>query len=350
MKYSSPTNISSQWDYDPFGMLTVGRSWSVGSEYRYGFNSQEQDDEVYGNGNLNTAEFWEYDTRLGRRWNVDPVKKHHESPFCAFANNPIYHIDPSGADSTTYLYGGFDKEGNLLYTSDELQQIADQSKLVDELNGITFTKYQVVTREQLRYNSELKLNPKTDLIYEVNNTWGNPGGTKPSDNNFVFRGNYFVGGWINPEKIGGYLIDAGNVLAHERLTHGYKMIVKGLFSNGNINENLNRMTSNSSISETFTDHISAYPEYMGLERVYYSRGFEDNTFGSGKYTVLRVQETVDIYNVTVIQALFNYSGGVFANVQPSQSISAYNWGGAGVTNQAYTLILQMYFKDVFTFK
>ncbi|MBK6730661.1 MAG: hypothetical protein IPG60_06720 [Bacteroidetes bacterium] len=30
----------------PFGMLTPGRNWSTGSEYRFGFNGQEQDDEI----------------------------------------------------------------------------------------------------------------------------------------------------------------------------------------------------------------------------------------------------------------------------------------------------------------
>ena len=32
--------------------------------YGFGFNGQEQDDEVYGKWNLNTAEFWAYDTRF----------------------------------------------------------------------------------------------------------------------------------------------------------------------------------------------------------------------------------------------------------------------------------------------
>ncbi len=84
--------------YDPFGMLTVGRSWSVGSEYRYGFNSQEQDDEVYGNGNFNTAEFWGYDSRLGRRWNIDPQYKlvPFESPYSTNHGNPILYKDPKG--------------------------------------------------------------------------------------------------------------------------------------------------------------------------------------------------------------------------------------------------------------
>jgi RHS repeat-associated protein len=68
--------------------------------YRYGFNGQENDGEV-GQG-ITTAEFWEYDTRIGRRWENDPVVKPHESPYAAFANNPIWFADPTGADTALY--------------------------------------------------------------------------------------------------------------------------------------------------------------------------------------------------------------------------------------------------------
>jgi RHS repeat-associated protein len=70
------------------------------NEYRYGFNGMEKDDEVSGEGNSYTAEYWQYDSRLGRRWNRDPVVKTHESPYVTFANNPIWFADPDGADST----------------------------------------------------------------------------------------------------------------------------------------------------------------------------------------------------------------------------------------------------------
>jgi len=83
-------------NYHPFGMMMVGRNWETGSEYRFGFNTQEQDDEVYGNGNLNTAMFWEYDTRLGRRWNRDVIKKPWLSPYATFFNNPIFYSDIKG--------------------------------------------------------------------------------------------------------------------------------------------------------------------------------------------------------------------------------------------------------------
>lgn len=84
-------------DYYAFGMLMVGRTTTSGAG-RFGFNGQERDDEVSGNGNLYSAENWEYDARLGKRWNVDPIIKPYESPFTAFANNPISFIDPFGLD------------------------------------------------------------------------------------------------------------------------------------------------------------------------------------------------------------------------------------------------------------
>ena len=94
----------------PFGMLLTGRSWETGSGYRYGFNSQEQDDEIYGAGNSYTAEYWQYDSRLGRRWNIDPVVKHWESSYATFANNPIFFIDPNGDNAGDF----YNKEGQHL--------------------------------------------------------------------------------------------------------------------------------------------------------------------------------------------------------------------------------------------
>ena len=64
--------------------------------HSYGFNGQEKDDEVSGAGNSMSSSFWQYDTRLGRRWNIDPVIKHHESSYSAFSNNPIIFVDPEG--------------------------------------------------------------------------------------------------------------------------------------------------------------------------------------------------------------------------------------------------------------
>jgi hypothetical protein len=73
--------------------------------YPSGFNGQERDDEIAGVGNFNTALYWEYDTRLGRRWNVDQVKKPWQSGFACFSNSPIWKLDPKGNDDY-YNYAG----------------------------------------------------------------------------------------------------------------------------------------------------------------------------------------------------------------------------------------------------
>ncbi|MCR4858676.1 MAG: hypothetical protein K5890_10850 [Bacteroidales bacterium] len=82
-------------DYYPFGFPMPGRSFTMGG-YRYFFNGQEADNEVLGEGVSLTAEFWQYDSRLGRRWNVDPVFKEYESPYACFAGNPVWFADPRG--------------------------------------------------------------------------------------------------------------------------------------------------------------------------------------------------------------------------------------------------------------
>jgi len=67
-----------------------------GDRYRFGFNGQEKVNEISGMGNHNTAEFWEYDTRLGRRWNVDPVDQISISNYAVFRNSPLVYTDVDG--------------------------------------------------------------------------------------------------------------------------------------------------------------------------------------------------------------------------------------------------------------
>jgi len=92
--------VSAQ-DYYPFGMLQPGRTFNAGG-YRYGFNGQEKSTEINVDGNSTTAEFWQYDARIGRRWNIDPVSKEYESPYASLANSPISIVDPNGADTLTF--------------------------------------------------------------------------------------------------------------------------------------------------------------------------------------------------------------------------------------------------------
>ena len=64
--------------------------------YKYGFNGQEKDNQVSGNGNSYSAEFWQYSSRLGKRWNLDPRPNVSISPYATFGNNPILFSDVKG--------------------------------------------------------------------------------------------------------------------------------------------------------------------------------------------------------------------------------------------------------------
>jgi len=88
-------DIKSSQDYYAGGMLLPGRNFNS-PNYKYGHNGQLKDDEISGSGNMYTAEYWEYDSRLIRRWNTDPIEKPWESPYACFNGNPIYFKDPSG--------------------------------------------------------------------------------------------------------------------------------------------------------------------------------------------------------------------------------------------------------------
>ena len=86
-----------------------GRKYQQGnSSYRYSINGQEKESEL--NENITTALYWEYDSRLGRRWNLDPVKKPWQSDYACFSNSPIWKVDPDGDDDYFNADGSYNKK------------------------------------------------------------------------------------------------------------------------------------------------------------------------------------------------------------------------------------------------
>lgn len=55
------------------------------------------------NDNNYTAEFWQYDSKLGRRWNLDPRPSADLSSYSVLTNDPILHNDILG--DTPRIYG-----------------------------------------------------------------------------------------------------------------------------------------------------------------------------------------------------------------------------------------------------
>ncbi len=122
-------------------------------DYRFGFNTQEKVDEIAGIGNHTTALFWEYDTRLGRRWNLDPVFKEYESPYSTFGNNPILFTDWKGNDTTIAKPNGDDA-----LVGDNISVSQDRKTLTNNSSNGNW-KEKVWNDDELRYvNNESSSN------------------------------------------------------------------------------------------------------------------------------------------------------------------------------------------------
>ncbi len=87
-------NVIQYTDYFPFGMTMPGKNG--GSEYRFGYQGSEKDDEIKGEGNSYATEFRMLDPRIGRWLSVDPVTQPWQSPYCSMDNNPVRYNDPFG--------------------------------------------------------------------------------------------------------------------------------------------------------------------------------------------------------------------------------------------------------------
>ena len=101
------------------------RSTNIGG-YRYFFNGQESDNEVFGEMANFGYEFRQYDSRLGRWWSVDPKWNEYPgvSPYVFCKDNPIALMDLLGADilptiafANSSYYGTYQrlKKTNLTY-------------------------------------------------------------------------------------------------------------------------------------------------------------------------------------------------------------------------------------------
>ena len=96
------TKICNFANYYPFGMQHTGTagSYDLSSDYRYGYNGKEKDDEIKGEANSLDFGARIYDPRVGRWMSTDPLESKYPSmsSYCSFGNNPIYYINPDGRE------------------------------------------------------------------------------------------------------------------------------------------------------------------------------------------------------------------------------------------------------------
>jgi RHS repeat-associated protein len=91
---------------EPYGSLLPNRNWNS-AIYKWGFNTQLKDDEVYGSAGT-SYDFGEriYDPRVGRWFSIDPgPSSSRMSPYAFVENSPVTLVDPGGLDGTYYING-----------------------------------------------------------------------------------------------------------------------------------------------------------------------------------------------------------------------------------------------------
>ncbi len=74
------------------------------SDYRYGFQGQERDDEVKGEGNSVNFKYRMHDSRVGRFFSIDPLiaKYPHYTPYSFSGNKLIDHVELEGLEEAKY--------------------------------------------------------------------------------------------------------------------------------------------------------------------------------------------------------------------------------------------------------
>ncbi|WP_264560626.1 RHS repeat-associated core domain-containing protein [Flavobacterium sp. N2270] len=113
-------------DYPTFGMLVPNRHVSS-SAYRYGFQGQEMDNEIKGEGNSLNYTFRMHDPRVGRFFAVDPLtgKYPYYSPYSFSGNKVIQFGELEGQEEkivTLSITTGGDGERFVTHTSVKINQ------------------------------------------------------------------------------------------------------------------------------------------------------------------------------------------------------------------------------------
>jgi RHS repeat-associated protein len=101
-------------------MVMPGRKFSSTTNYRYGFNGKEEDDDVKGDGNQQDYGLRIYDPRLGKFLSVDPLTTSYPwyTPYQFAGNSPIANIDLDGAEPKPSTKGT--EEGQSETTSEKV--------------------------------------------------------------------------------------------------------------------------------------------------------------------------------------------------------------------------------------
>jgi RHS repeat-associated protein len=92
--------VVSVTDYYSFGAEINMRSYEAQPWYRYGYQAQEKDNEIYGKGAMYHYTYRQHDARLGRFWSVDPLARKYpwNSPYAFGGNRVVDAVELEGLE------------------------------------------------------------------------------------------------------------------------------------------------------------------------------------------------------------------------------------------------------------
>jgi RHS repeat-associated protein len=131
--------ITSYSNYYSFGMQMPSVNFS-GSNYRYGFNGKEKDNEGLGGGQSTyDYGFRIYNPAISRFLSVDPLSSSYPwyTPYQFAGNMPIWAIDLDGLEETIVIY-------EFAQMDDGVMQVVDAREVIVDANAQYSVKYQMV--------------------------------------------------------------------------------------------------------------------------------------------------------------------------------------------------------------
>jgi RHS repeat-associated protein len=193
-KYGNFPYITSSSDYYPFGFPMPDRGENL-AVYRFGFNGQEADNEVYGDKASYAFEFRNYDARLGRWWGIDLLWQKYPglSPYLFCSNNPLNRTDMTGM-LDDWVQRTVDGVTEIYYDRD-VQSQADVDEKYGANSGVTHLKdgTKVGNGQYAVYNDHV--NNKNGVVKDAN------GNVVNNDRTILYGSNYTIFAGITDNSV-----------------------------------------------------------------------------------------------------------------------------------------------------
>jgi|GEM_PF-2772166 len=187
------TNIrqTSFQSHFPYSSPELRRMYSS-DNYRFGFNGQEMDNEIKGEGNSINYKYRVHDPRLGRFFSIDPLaaKYPHNSPYAFSENRLIDGIELEGLE--VHLLNN----GETIYGPYKSSIIDEANKDLVVSNQLSFKEWLSTEKSAqiIIHHGNANINPKNNKPYDVGGKSGGHVMTNFSDNEvYGFTGWGFKG-------------------------------------------------------------------------------------------------------------------------------------------------------------